>query len=80
MTTAKQFFKIEQSPHGVNWGSVKNGRAETLDEARALMSELETKLGWCYLRIVKCEETATAIRTLSVVEYGAESDEEDEDE
>jgi hypothetical protein len=30
------------------------------------------------LRIVECEETATAIRTLSVVEYGAESDVEDE--
>jgi hypothetical protein len=78
MTTAKQFFEIEQSAHGSQWETVENGRAETLDEARALMSEAETKLGWRDLRIVECEETATAIRTLSVVEFGAESDVEDE--
>lgn len=79
MTTAKRFFEIEQSAYGANWEPVENGRAETLDESRALMAELETKLGWRDLRIVECEETATHC-SFSVVEYGAESDVEDEDE
>lgn len=73
--SATTFFEIEQPVHdGAVWEPIDNSREESLEAARASMAALESDLGWRDLRIVQREESACEVRTVSVVEYGTDSE------
>ena len=78
-TTRTTYFQIEQSAHhGAVWEPVENSRSNTLADAMAEMSTLESQLGWRDLRVVEREETEISVRTISVREYGRVSETDDE--
>ncbi len=76
----KTNYVIEQGTYNrSNWEPVPEGEFDTLEGAQKAMVEVEENLGWRDLRISRevCENNV--VTESEVIEYGFESEQEDEE-
>jgi len=72
-------YIIEQGTYNRgNWEPVPECEFETLAEAQKAMADVETNLGWRDLRISRETVDSNVVTGRDVVEYGLESDEEED--